>query len=756
MKKLLKLVSYIVLGVIGLLVLTAVALKFIIDPNDYREQISAQASKAAGREINIEGDLSLSVFPWLGIELGRVTVGNPAGFSGQFASIDNAGAALKLLPLLGKNIEINRILLDGLQANLQVNSNGVDNWSGLGQSTAVENETETTSSGVNSLSIAAIDISNGSVSLNNAQSGQHIEISDFNLNAQGIASAKPFSISSQLQISIPAEDIQSQLSANGDILFNQATGQVDMQQMQLSIVDQSAQALPALNFTFSGDLNTQTELLNLPELELSIDDINLTGQVNGRNVMTAAELNGQFQLAEFSPKSVAEAFGASLPALSDDQVMQRFSGELQLAITPELIQISELQAKLDDSTLNGDFSIALGDRPNYRFDLNVDQINLDRYLPASSTTTVDTNDTVSQIPVETFRSIDANGNFTLGSVVINNLNARNISVQMQADHNGWRFAPLSADFYEGRFNGSIAIDATGNSPVLRADDNLNQVVAQAMLADMLGTDVLDGLALFDADINADLNQPIETLTGEVSFDISDGSIEGVDIADLLRKGFNLANNLGSGLAASEEFLQGGGKTDFASLSGRFIANNGVIRNNDLQLLSPLLRVVGEGVVDLPNDNIDYRVTAELIQILQGEEQQTPENATGKKIPIHITGSLTDPKYSVDPRAILQILAGERLQQQKDQLLDKVGERLGGKDGVASGLLDNVLNNALGTKSNEQDQGTDNSDGDGGTDATEQDKPSVEEQVGGALLNGLFNRRKRDDDSDQDSDDDNNF
>ncbi len=768
MKKLFKFLVYVIVSVIGLLVLAAVALKFFIDPNDYREQIAAQASKAAGREIKIEGDLSLSVFPWLGVELGRISIGNPAGFDGELASVNSAGAAVKLLPLIGKNIEINRIMLDGLNANLLVDANGLNNWSGLGGSSTSTETNTGEGGGVGSLSIAAIDVSNGAVTLDNIQSGQRIEVSDIHLNARNIASGRPFTLDGGLLLDMPAEAASYALEIGGSMLFDQATGQLNLDDTRLTVTDRSAQPLPAIEFMITGELNSQTEVLNFPEMALTVDDLNLTGEVTGRNVFSEAQLNGAFDLAPFNPTSVAAAFGTELPELTDDGVMQRFAGQLQLAVTPQSVRISNMQASLDDSTLSGEISMLLGDRPDFRFGLNVDQINLDRYMPVPAETTAPAttgDDTVSNIPVETFRAIDANGAFSVDSLTVNNLNARNISIQMQADRNGWRFNPISADFYEGRLNGSIAIDATGDSPVLRADDNLNQVVAQAMLADMLGTDFLDGLALFDADINTDLNRPMDTLTGEVSFDIRDGAIKGINVAELLRKGFNIANNLTAGAAASEEFLQGGGQTDFASLSGRFVADNGVITNNDLRLLSPLLRVQGEGMVDLPNDVIDYRITAALVQSLQGQGGAELEQLTGKQIPIHITGSVAAPKYSVDPRAILQILAGQRLQDQKDQLLDRIGERLGGDDSAASGLLDNVLSDALGTRTREEtqaDAAAESQDSAAGdeqpADDESQEQPSVEEQIGGALLNSLFNRRQQDDEqpSDEESDDGNRF
>ena len=75
-----------VLGVlVALIVVAVIALPLIFDPNDYKPQINAAIERQIGREVNISGDIGLSVFPWLGLELGRVEVANAEGFGDKFA-----------------------------------------------------------------------------------------------------------------------------------------------------------------------------------------------------------------------------------------------------------------------------------------------------------------------------------------------------------------------------------------------------------------------------------------------------------------------------------------------------------------------------------------------------------------------------------------------------------------------------------------------------------------------------------------------
>ena len=121
MRILLKFIAFIVIIVI----IGLIALPLIVDPNDYKQQISDQVEKATGRTLNLEGDISLSVFPWIALELGPLSLSNAAGFDAKdFAKIDGAQLRIKLIPLLKKELEMDTIILDGLALNLEKNKAG--------------------------------------------------------------------------------------------------------------------------------------------------------------------------------------------------------------------------------------------------------------------------------------------------------------------------------------------------------------------------------------------------------------------------------------------------------------------------------------------------------------------------------------------------------------------------------------------------------------------------------------------------------
>src|SRR5699024_2231405 len=82
--------------------------------------------------VSIPGNIELSVFPWLGVDIGRVKVANAAGFGDQpLAEIGSADVHVKVLPLLHKQIQIGKVELDGLRLHLARNAKGESNWAGI-------------------------------------------------------------------------------------------------------------------------------------------------------------------------------------------------------------------------------------------------------------------------------------------------------------------------------------------------------------------------------------------------------------------------------------------------------------------------------------------------------------------------------------------------------------------------------------------------------------------------------------------------
>ena len=121
-----------IIGLVILIVLLIAAVLIVpslVPSSVYKEQIETQLTKALDRDVKINGEVKLSVFPSLSAKTEGVTIANPEGFKDQnFASMDGLEAKVKLIPLFSKRVEIAAFKLKNPQINLEKTTNGQANW----------------------------------------------------------------------------------------------------------------------------------------------------------------------------------------------------------------------------------------------------------------------------------------------------------------------------------------------------------------------------------------------------------------------------------------------------------------------------------------------------------------------------------------------------------------------------------------------------------------------------------------------------
>jgi AsmA protein len=202
--------------------------------------------------------------------------------------------------------------------------------------------------------------------------------------------------------------------------------------------------------------------------------------------------------------------------------------------------------------------------------------------------------------------------------------------------------------YEGQGDGLVTVDATQPAtPAIGAGFKFNNISAQPLLKDAADLDWLSGRGTVTLNVSTRGNSQfdmVKALNGKAAIDIADGAIEGFNFAKLVR---SLGRGDLSGLSATSAE-----KTDFSALTATFDIQNGVVANNDLKMLSPLLRVSGEGQVMLPPRQVDYTVTPKLVSSLSGQGGDTGLEGLAE-VPVRIHGPLDDPKYTPKLDAIVK-------------------------------------------------------------------------------------------------------
>jgi AsmA protein len=267
---------------------------------------------------------------------------------------------------------------------------------------------------------------------------------------------------------------------------------------------------------------------------------------------------------------------------------------------------------------------------------------------------------------------------------VHKLKGTKIKAGVHAADGRLELAPLAADLYEGALNGSAQVDANSNH--VAANAALKGISIGPLLQDLLGKQLLDGHG--DVKLNVATEGPTvgamrRALDGTASLALRDGAVHGINIAQKLR---DLKATF-STQPATRQAAETDQKTDFSELSASFTIRNGVASNNDLLGKSPLLRLAGDGTIDIGAGALDYTVKATVVGTLAGQGGGDLAKLQGVTVPVHLTGPFAALSYQLDWGSIATQAA-------KNQAADKLKGLLGGKLKQGPGTPGSKLGDAL--------------------------------------------------------------
>ena len=128
--KTLKWIGIVIGGLLLLLVIGIGILTATFDPNKYKDDITKVVKDKKDRTLTIAGNLKRSVFPKLGVELGALTLSEYKSDK-EFVKLEGAKVYLELMPLLSKEVIVDKVEVHGLTANVVRNKDGKFNFDDL-------------------------------------------------------------------------------------------------------------------------------------------------------------------------------------------------------------------------------------------------------------------------------------------------------------------------------------------------------------------------------------------------------------------------------------------------------------------------------------------------------------------------------------------------------------------------------------------------------------------------------------------------
>ena len=200
MKKTLKILGLSIAALAGLLVVSALVVSFVFDPNQYKDDVIRLVKEKTGRDLKIEKKIGWSFFPRLGVEAGGLELSNAPGFGKEpFAKIDAAGVRVEFLPLLRGRIAVDTVFLHGLQLNLAKNASGKNNWEDLaaketGRAKPEPEKKESGKPSLEGLSVGRLDIRRANINWHDAAAGSTLAVRNLELSTGKFVSGEPLDL----------------------------------------------------------------------------------------------------------------------------------------------------------------------------------------------------------------------------------------------------------------------------------------------------------------------------------------------------------------------------------------------------------------------------------------------------------------------------------------------------------------------------------------------------------------------------------
>ncbi|MEO0671982.1 MAG: AsmA family protein [Pseudomonadota bacterium] len=696
--------SRIVVGLAVLLVLVGAAAAttfMLINPVELvKDRLIAQVKESTGRDLAVRGSTGLSFWPSLAVSLGNVTLSPPPGMRAPpTLQAREVAVRVAIWPLLEGRARVESVALEQPIFDLRRDANGATSWtfagltlparrtrfaqSGTGaanssaQASAARDQARTLAL-LEKLELNSIRISNGIVNYTDEPSGHAEAFRNINIGIQG-------------------RSLRDRAAIDGRMLVRDATVSFDA---TLAVPYALLTGAPAnLDVRFGGDAVSGT-------LKGAVD-------LDGETIF-----RGPIAMSGPSVRKLARLAAYDAPA-GDTLGALKISGNLKVA--RDRADLTTAKLALGDLTADGRVSGAFdGPRPIIDADLAINAIDGDKLsaglrdlkrvgLPASSRPAAagggaqpnSINDLLRRSQVKGFLSRDGwdatpidiamlkladvrakvrTGPVTSGTVRLDAARAR-----LALRNGAARLDIDEARLYDGALSGIVTVDPARAGLRFGANLKGDGFAARRLLKDFANVDLV--AAATDARIavgasGASVKDLASGLTGTASLAMRDGAIIGWNVAEMIRQ-VQRGNFNGLNQSPSQ-------KTDFSSMTASFDIKRGVATNQDLKLVGPLIRVTGNGKIDIGARRLDYLVKPRVVADITGQGAIVTGQG-GFEIPVRVVGRWDDPDFQPQLAGLLGGGADvtDAYERGKEQLQDLKRQFKGRKtEEVLDGLLKN--------------------------------------------------------------------
>jgi len=653
-----------IFSIITAIVVIAAALFFfgplLISTDEVRAQLLAQVESATGYRLRIDGPVKFSLFPSLDLVAEDVGVSQSGSAGAEIATAKKLRVGLVWSALWGGKVQLTEVtLIDPVIAVPAKTAQAPANTDVAVSAGQAGSKGRSTAAALQDLTLDKLVIENGTVILPPSASGPGKPIEELNLQASLPSFEGPLSF--DVKAAYDGKPVQASGSVDNFGPFLSGTAAAfDF------TLDVPKHHRERINFTGNASLKADDTVVLKPVRAKTANAV-LTGDASYKDRLLTLH---PFIATVYDNRlsgSLAANLAGSLPAVN-------------VALTTDVLDLNKLLPGLgrQRADMGGEGRRMLADAGGGAIVATLNRVG------GGGAGWSDT-----KIDFSPLRTVNAKLKLTARQLLYGNIKINPGTIQATLT-NGKLNAELPGfATYNGTGAASLAVDASGQTPAQRIKLSLSNFEAYSFLKDAAGFENIEGTGTITLDLAANgvsQRAMIQTVSGGAKVNFTNGAIRGINIAKTVR---NLTQGTLSGWQDSAAE-----KTDFATLGASFKLASGQAQTSDLSLVGPLVRMSGEGTINLPARTLNLRVNPQIVASLEGQGGKTDLQGLG--VPVVISGPWASPRIYPDIKGILEnpVAAYEQLNKLnqfggglvKLPSLDELGE----KAGVSGVPLSNIV------------------------------------------------------------------
>ncbi len=664
-----------------------------MDVNRFKPEIVAAAQDATGRKLDIAGDLKLSIFPKPAVSVKGISFANAAwGSRPEMAKVGEFSAEVDLFALIGRRIQVDRLVLADVDVLLEKDRQGRANWEfsapakPQAQPQPQQKPAADDGSGIqlglptlNNLLMKNIklayreagqpprDVRLDEFSLQSASGGTMaaklranfdgndiVADGSFGTLAEMISPSKPWPV--KLALSIPNADLKANLEGS---IANPAEGKGYAVKLSAAAPDiaklaklagQTAPSFGPLNL--SADVKEQGGQPAISNLNLALGEEKLGRvQLTGAIAQPLAQKGLALAIAFATPD--AKKFAAALGA----EVAQAVPVTAKFSIKdtgPMRFAVSDIAAQIATSDIAGSGEVALaGARPAVKFDLASKSLDLTPLLGESGQKAAGGGASGGTsggaaggggksdgrvfsdepLPLDGMKAADAELRFKADAFKAPMVDAKAVNVALTLKDGALSVKPFGLNASGGSFNGEFALNAASKALRVKLDGakfGLSDYLKAQKISDVISRDAVTDMAVDLTSQGGSVRQLMAGMNGKVVLKVGEGELRD-QYLDVL--GGDFLGGLG-------KLGQATAKTKLECVVAGLDIKSGIATPKAILMETGRLGVVAEGEINLGTEQLALKVVP------------SPRDAgiAPLAVPVRVGGTFAKPSFAPDAAA----------------------------------------------------------------------------------------------------------